>query len=102
MGLILSPSLVEIGLTDLTKFVGAKAQPGTPGLKSTLRIKEKESLFVDGRNNFTISFSEKKCDFENDAQIKDGSWNGTFLQQLECRKFIPTRELLQENHSLMF
>ena len=69
----MSPSLVEIGLTDSTKFAGATAHQGTSGLNSSLRIKEKESLFVDGRNNFTIPFSEEECDFENVAQKKDGS-----------------------------
>jgi hypothetical protein len=42
---------------------------------STLRIKEKETtngeiLFVDGRSNFTIPFSEEECDFENGAKKK--------------------------------
>ena len=82
----MSPSLVEIGLTDLTKFAGAKAHPGTSGLNSTLRIKEKESLFVDGRNNFTIPFSEEECDFENGAQIKDGSWNEINLHDNKVNK----------------
>ena len=68
VGLILPPPLVEIGLTDLPKSGDAKAHPGTTGLTSTLRIKEKELLFVDGRSNFTIPFSEEECDFENGAQ----------------------------------
>ena len=66
----MSPSLVEIGLTD----------------NSTLRIKEKESLFVDGRNNFTIPFGEEECDFENGAQIKDGSWNEINLHDNKVNK----------------
>ena len=66
----MSPSLVEIGLTD----------------NSTLRIKEKESLFVDGRNNFTIPFSEEECDFENGAEIDDKLWNTKNLHYDEVNK----------------
>ena len=76
------PSLVEI----LTKSRGAKAHPETTGLTSTLRIKEKELLFVDGRSNFTIPFSEEECDFENGAQIKDESWNKINLHDDEVNK----------------
>ena len=65
------PSLVEIGLSDLTKSGGAKAHPGMTGPTSTLSIKEKELLFVDGRSNFTTSFSEEECDFENGARLED-------------------------------
>ena len=43
---------------------------------STLRINEKETtdgeiVFVDGRSNFTIPFSEEECDFENGARLED-------------------------------
>ena len=79
-------SLVEIGLTDLTKSGGAKAHPGTTGPTSTLRIKEKELLFVDGRSNFTIPFSEEECDFENGAQRKDELWNKINLHDDKVNK----------------
>ena len=71
MGLILPPSLVEIRLTDVLKSGGVKAHPGMTDLTSSLRIKEKELLFVDSRSNFTIPFSEKECDFENGARLED-------------------------------
>ena len=58
---------------------------------STLRIKEKETtngeiLFVDGRSNFTIPFSEEECDFENGAKIKDKWWNRKKLLDDEVNK----------------
>ena len=58
---------------------------------STLRIKEKgktdgEILFVDGRSNFTIPFSEEECDFENGAKIKDKWWNRKKLLDDEVNK----------------
>ena len=86
VGLILPPSLVETGLTDLPKSGGAKAHPGTTGLTSALRIKEKELLFVDGRSNFTIPFSDEECDFENGAKIKDKLWNTKNLHDDEVNK----------------
>jgi hypothetical protein len=61
---------------------------------STLRIKEKEKtggeiLFVDGRSNFTIPFSEEECDFENGAKIKDKWWNRKKLLDDEVNKRTP-------------
>ena len=58
---------------------------------STLRINEKETtdgeiVFVDGRSNFTIPFSEEECDFENGAKIKDKSWNTKNLHDDEVNK----------------
>ena len=58
---------------------------------STLRINEKETtegeiLFVDGRSNFTIPFSEEECDFENGAKIKDKSRNTKNLHDDEVNK----------------
>ena len=80
------PSLFEIGLSDLTKSGGAKAHPGMTGPTSTLSIKEKELLFVDGRSNFTTSFSEEECDFENGAKIEDNLWNTRNLHYDEVNK----------------
>ena len=58
---------------------------------STLRINEKETtdgeiVFVDGRSNFTIPFSEEECDFENGAKIKDMLWNTKNLHDDEVNK----------------
>ena len=87
VSIICPPSpLVEIGLTDLPKSGGAKAPPGTTGLTSTLRIKDKELLFVNGRSNFTNPFSEEECDFENGAKIKDKMLNTKNLRDDEVNK----------------
>ena len=45
-----------------------------------MRINEKETtdgeiVFVDGRSNFTIPFSEEECDFENGASLEDKLWD---------------------------
>ena len=58
---------------------------------STLRINEKETdgeiVFVDGRSNFTIPFSEEECDFENGAKIEDDKlWNTKNLHYDEVNK----------------
>ena len=82
----LSPPLVEIGLTDLPKSEGAKAHMGKTGLTSTLRTKEKESLFADGRSNFTIPFIEEECDFESSARLKDKLRNTKNLHDSEVNK----------------
>ena len=86
VGLILPPSLVKINLTDLLKSGSAKAHLGMTDMTSSLRIIEKELLFVDGRSNFTIPFIEEECDFENGAQIKDGSWNEINLHDNKVNK----------------
>ena len=87
VSIICLPSpLVEIGLTDLPKSGGAKARTETTGLTSTLRIKEKELLFVDGRSNFTIPFIEEECDFENSARLKDKLRNTKNLRDGEVNK----------------
>ena len=87
VSIICVPSpLVELGLTDLPKSGGAKAHMGTTGLNSTLRTKEKELLFADGRSNFTISFIEEECDFENGAKIEDNLWNTKNLHDEEVNK----------------
>ena len=57
-----------------------------------MRIKEKETtdgeiIFVDGRSNFTIPFSEEECDFENGAKKKDKSWNTKNLRDDEVNKW---------------
>jgi hypothetical protein len=56
-----------------------------------LRINEKETtdgeiVFVDGRSNFTIPFSEEECDFENGAKIEDNLWNTKNLHYDEVNK----------------
>ena len=86
VGLILPPSLVEIRLTDVLKSGGVKAHPGMTDLTSSLRIKEKELLFVDSRSNFTIPFSEEECDVENGAKIEDNLWNTRNLHYDEVNK----------------
>ena len=87
VSMICLPSpLVELELTILSKSGGAKAHMGTTGLNSTLRIKEKELLFVDGRSNFTIPFIEEECDFENSARLKDKLRNTKNLRDNEVNK----------------
>ena len=87
VSIICLPSpLVEIGLTNLPKSGGAKGQTETTGLTSTLRTKEKELLFADGRSNFTIPFTEDECDFENSARLKDKLRNTKNLQDDKVNK----------------
>ena len=87
VSIICLPSpLVELGLTDLPKSGGSKAHTGTTGLNSTLRIKEKELLFVDGRSNFTIPFIDEECDFENSAKLKDKLRNTINLHDNKVKK----------------
>ena len=86
VGLILPPSLVKINLTDLLKSGGAKAHLGMTDMTSSLRIIEKELLFVDGRSNFTIPFIEEECDFENRARLKDKLRNTKNLRDGEVNK----------------
>ena len=87
VSIICLPSpLVELGLTDLSKSGGAKAHTGKTGLTSTLRTKEKELLFADGRSNFTIPFTEDECDFENSARLKDKLRNTKNLRDGEVNK----------------
>ena len=56
-----------------------------------MRINEKETtdgeiVFVDGRSNFTIPFSEEECDFENGAKMNDNLWNTKNLRDDEVNK----------------
>ena len=87
VSIICLPSpLVELELTILSKSGGAKAHMGKTGLNSTLRTKEKELLFADGRSNFTIPFIEEECDFENSARLKDKLRNTKNLRDNEVNK----------------